>query len=94
MQGQSQSSTEMVSLTTLGSLSNDEANRLQLVNASEVHATGLSATPVIHQTPIKGSAGHKTSAHNTFATGVENEVKKYDVDVSVKIPHANWLRFT
>ena len=36
----------------------------------------------------------KTSAHNTFATGVENEVKKYDVDVSVKIPHANWLRFT
>ena len=31
---------------------------------------------------------------NTFATGVENEVKKYDVDVSVKIPHANWLRFT
>ena len=31
---------------------------------------------------------------NTFATGVENEVKKYDVDVSVKIPHANWLRFS
>ena len=36
----------------------------------------------------------KTSAHNTFATGVENEVKQYDVEVSVKIPHANWLRFT
>ena len=45
MQGHSQSSTEMASLTTLGSLSNDEENRLQLVNASEVHATGLSATP-------------------------------------------------
>ena len=31
MQGQSQSSTEMVSLTTLGSLRNDEANRVQLM---------------------------------------------------------------
>ena len=65
MQGHSQSSTEMASLTTLGSLSNDEENRLQLVNASEVHATGLSATPVIHQTPIKGSAGHETSVSTT-----------------------------
>ena len=94
IQGHSQSSTELASLTTLGSLSNDEGNSLQLMNAGEIHATGSSATPVIHQTPIKGSAGHKTSAHNTFATGVENEVKQYDVEVSVKIPHANWLRFT
>ena len=55
----------MASLTALGSLSNDEENRLQLVNASEVHATGLSAIPVIHQTPIKGSAGHETSVPTT-----------------------------
>ena len=36
-----------------------------LVNASEVHAAGLSATPVIHQTPMKGSAGHETSVPTT-----------------------------
>ena len=55
----------MLSLTTLGSLRNDEVNRLQHVDASEVHAAGLSATPVIHQTPIKGSAEHETSVPTT-----------------------------
>ena len=65
MQGHSQSSTEMASLTTLGSLRDDEENRLQLVHASEVHATGLSATPVMHQTSIKGSARHETSVPTT-----------------------------
>ena len=65
MQGHSQSSTEMASLTALGSLSNDEENRLQLMNASDIHATGSRATPVIHQTPIKGSAGHETSVPMT-----------------------------
>ena len=96
MQGHSQSSTEMVSLTTLGSLRDDEVNRQQHVDASEVHAAGLSATPVIHQTPIKGSAGHKTSVPTTptsfppqnadFPIAMELE----DTSVSMTDDQAQW----
>ena len=65
MQGHSQSSTEMVSLTTLGSLSNDEENRLQLVNASEVHATGLSVKNNKSQQMLRAGSSKTTVAQPT-----------------------------